>query len=331
MVAANSSVRIGNDAETYVFDVAQLKDHIAASCSNGTWACYDKTTLRESFKVPKAHSNITGIINYEKHNGVLTCGTDGKLQLWDIRDSSSKPARTWTSQSVPFTCLAANQTEQIAAGSELTRSLASIFLLDARNEQKIIRQWNDAHNDDITSLQFHPKDNNLLLSGSVDGLVNLMDITKDEDTENTDEDPLLHVINHDASIHIARFLGKRRVLALSHMESYALYKLKRDSDDKTWTSKEVTSNQDLRQSLPCSYVIDAFPGNDKRSCMLAFGSFSSNETQLASLDADTGEINKEDIVFERMSTEICRAITYDSKNHVYYTGGEDGMLQCFAV
>ncbi|CAB40010.1 WD repeat protein, human WDR89 family [Schizosaccharomyces pombe] len=331
MVTASSSVRVSNEDECFIYDIEQLKDNVVVSYSTGSWSCFDKGTLLEIFKVPKAHTNITGIISCDQLNGVITCGSEGEIHLWDIRSQAKSAVRSWTQQSTPFTCIALNKKNQFATGSELTRSLASVQLWDVRSEQKLIRQWNDAHNDDITHLQFHPKDNELLLTGSVDGLVSLLDTTKEEDSTDPEEDPLLHVINHGASIHLAKFVSKKRVMVLSHMESYAMYKLKRDKDEKTWSSNELFSIDDLRAELSCSYVINEVSTSDKQFCALAFGDFSNHETKFVLVDTSTGELKKEPTKLERASEEICRAISFDVKNDVYYSGGEDGLLQAFRV
>lgn len=47
---------------------------------------------------------------------------------------------------------------------------------------KIAQTWSEAHSDDLTALCFHPSVSHLLISGSVDGLINAYDIrVADED------------------------------------------------------------------------------------------------------------------------------------------------------
>lgn len=96
-------------------------------------------------------------------------------------------------------------------------------------------------------LQFHPTRNNILLSGSTDGLVNIYDTTiTDED------DALVQVINH-GSVHHAGFLNDRAIFALSHDEVFSIHPAT-DPDDEQSQDPNPVQFGDLRQPLDCEYI-----------------------------------------------------------------------------
>jgi hypothetical protein len=83
----------------------------------------------------------------------------------------------------------------------------------------------------------------------MDGLINIYDTTVvDED------DALLHIINHDSSIHHAGFLSEREVFALSHDESFRVEGLSDPDEASSDQSRLILG--DLRPVLNCDYIVD---------------------------------------------------------------------------
>lgn len=46
--------------------------------------------------------------------------------------------------------------------------------------------YNDSHDDDVTKIEFHPECSTLLLAGSLDGILCLFDLTKENEEESID-------------------------------------------------------------------------------------------------------------------------------------------------
>lgn len=114
---------------------------------------------------------------------------------------------------------------------------------------------------DENQLQYHPVRNNILLSGSTDGLVNIYDTTiTDED------DALVQVINH-GSVHHAGFLGERTIYALSHDEDFSVHPAT-DPDEQAEEPKPIQFG-DLRQPLNCEYIAQLCTGS--QSAYIAAG------------------------------------------------------------
>jgi hypothetical protein len=151
---------------------------------------------------------------------------------------------------------------------------------DLRASSRPLFQYVESHNDDVTEvsslsilaplpslrlstkLQIHPAKDNLLLSGSTDGLVNIYNTSIQEE-----EDALYQVINH-GSVHHAGFVSNDMVYALSHDESFAIHPLNSPDDDVLETAPVLFG--DLRPPLDCDYAIQLV--NGAQGPALAIGS-----------------------------------------------------------
>lgn len=91
-----------------------------------------------------------------------------------------------------------------------------------------------------------------MISGGTDGLLNSYNIDiQDED------DALVQVINHGASIAHAGFLPLQQVYALSHNEILAIYSLNNLSG--LGEDRPPLLFGDVRPRADCEYVVDLYP------------------------------------------------------------------------
>ncbi|GMF71195.1 unnamed protein product [Aspergillus oryzae] len=109
-----------------------------------------------------------------------------------------------------------------------------------------VKLWDLRNGKRSAVLQYHPTRNNVVLSGSTDGLVNVYN------TDITDEDEaLVQVINH-GSVHHAGFLSERTIYALSHDEVFSIHPAT-DPEEEVQEPNPVQFG-DLRQPLGCEYI-----------------------------------------------------------------------------
>jgi WD40 repeat protein len=110
----------------------------------------------------------------------------------------------------------------LATGGELSGEDAKINFYDLRSHQAPIHQFIESHQDDITQLLFHPIYENQLVSGSMDGLINMYDL-KDFD----EEEAIQTVLKFDQSISKLGFFGNQAefLFSSSHMEHLRLWNL----------------------------------------------------------------------------------------------------------
>lgn len=112
---------------------------------------------------------------------------------------------------------------------------------------------------DLSQLQFHPSRPQILLSGSIDGLVNIYNTTI------TDEEEALHqTINHGASIHHSNFLNDVDIFALSHDEKFSMYELVTNLEEVV-EEPPPSHFGDMREKLAGEYVANVIRRPDAGS------------------------------------------------------------------
>lgn len=86
-----------------------------------------------------------------------------------------------------------------------------------------------------------------------------------------EEEAIWQTINHESSIHHARFLNDRDLLAVSHDERMSIYHL---SDSNNSEDITTTIYGDVRQSLACDYIVDVINDGTSRA-VVATGKYKS--------------------------------------------------------
>ncbi|XP_019851438.1 PREDICTED: nucleoporin Nup43-like [Amphimedon queenslandica] len=127
----------------------------------------DKPTP-SSFIDDKDSTSITSLISYY-HSEVLAANLSGQLKLWDLRASSTAPAKTFpisSSSMVSVNCLShhPNQSHMITAGCDN----GSIGFLDLRQE-RIPISFLQGHTMEVWESRFHSLYPDNLISCSQDG------------------------------------------------------------------------------------------------------------------------------------------------------------------
>lgn len=110
-----------------------------------------------------------------------------------------------------------------------------------------MRWHNPENNDDVTAVDFHPTQDNLVLAGGDDGLVSIFDTNIADE-----EESLVQAINH-GPIHKAGFMQNSSFFALSSDHNLAIYPVYSKEDDQEFAP---VSFGELRPIVPCEYVID---------------------------------------------------------------------------
>lgn len=118
--------------------------------------------------------------------------------LYDVR-SNEVAKKFWDSEvdatQKPFTAFDVNSNERvICVGTEETKGDVFMSFFDVREGKMIGGYW-ESHENDITQIKFHPTNPNLLLSGSMDGLINSFDIS-----ELNEDDALQCTLNTERSV-----------------------------------------------------------------------------------------------------------------------------------
>ena len=182
---------------------------IAAGLNTSKVAVCDTTTLSEKAFVKAHEGDLSGIkFSPENVNYLYTCSPQECIKLWDLRDYKS-PARSFIDCSTPsengntntaipkkpMICFDVNRNDKfIAAGTEQVVKDAFLLFWDIGSGKMLGGYW-ESYGDDVTTVAFHPEDNDKLASGGTDGLINVFDVSQP-----TEDDALLTSINTESSI-----------------------------------------------------------------------------------------------------------------------------------
>lgn len=111
----------------------------------------------------------------------------------------------------------------ICAGTEKVDDDALLVFWDARiNSQDLsttkepLGAYSETHSDDITQVCFHPSNPNMVVSGSTDGLVNVFDISADNE-----DDALVTTCNSVSSVfHWLVWEDYKQIYCMTHDEDF---------------------------------------------------------------------------------------------------------------
>ncbi|GAA5840154.1 hypothetical protein JCM3766R1_004112 [Sporobolomyces carnicolor] len=117
-------------------------------------------------------------------NVAFVTAKDGTVAGWDLRDLTKEAFKVRGKSGAPYLCASQSSDQScLAVGTETFQYEAMIDFWDLRAMQ-LQHTYTESHSDDITTLSFHPSPElaHVLLSGSVDGVLNTYDVRiADED------------------------------------------------------------------------------------------------------------------------------------------------------
>ncbi|KAL2129143.1 hypothetical protein VTI74DRAFT_8178 [Chaetomium olivicolor] len=315
--------------ETYVLDILPIATGFATTGSDQTLSLFDPLRLSQGpvKKIRTDHGNLTAAKVYSAADSVIcTTGENGTVSVWDLRLDPSKAKAMQIGGNLPslLSLACSNDTNTIAAGTELANHQASIIIWDLRSPSAPRTQYTEGHSDDITQLTYHPANPSLLLSGSTDGLVNLTDTTI------TDEDEaVLQTFNH-GSIHRAGFLNSTEVFAASHDEKFALY----DIAEQAHTGAATLDFGDVRELLGCQYLADVVPKMGGMGAVVGVGAQEKEMFQLIHLakgPSGAWGLDRDTVVGlpGAHGGELVRSFCFYDEQQVVFTAGEDGCVKAW--
>ncbi|KAL8393312.1 hypothetical protein RB595_003192 [Gaeumannomyces hyphopodioides] len=320
----------------YVLDLHTILSGLAAISSDQSLSLFDLSSLSKgpvrSFKT--SHGNLTVARPFDhSQSAVCTAGSDGSVAIWDLRAAGVNPAQATRQIGSAHTSIAslacAPEANIVCAGTEYADDRASLVFWDVRRASEPVIQYKEVHSDDITELNFHPTDTNLLLSGSTDGLVNVYDL------KITDEDEVvIQTFNHGASIHHSGFLNRSELFALSHDEKFALYDMAEEQEKGSATA----NFGDTRETLGCQYIANALPrsgADGPAGAVIGAGTLDQQKFELVHLSKGAAGWGFDSSSLVGLpgahGSEVVRSFRVLDRERVVLTAGEDGQIKAWGA
>ncbi|KAH8258026.1 hypothetical protein KR038_004821, partial [Drosophila bunnanda] len=265
-------------------------------------------------------------------DNILVGTTDGYVRLYDLRVKGELARFCYEQQSqgvppVPksFTAFDRNANSRvICCGTAQHMSNVFLVFFDVR-ERRQMGVYCDSHEDDITAVQFHSRNPDLLSTGSIEGLINVFDIKQPDEDE-----ALLNTINTESSV--ARLKWHRNVYdkdiisCITTTSDFKSYECEEGDEVHSFERPEVTAA--IRRKNAANFnLINAHNQEDGEVFLLAGTNFNKGEI-LRSVSVSGKKLKP--LANFQDNKQIVRDSLFDSKRGLLVTGGESGIVSVWS-
>ncbi|XP_037923486.1 WD repeat-containing protein 89 isoform X2 [Hermetia illucens] len=311
--------------------------HLTADSTFGQVAAGTSQNSVEVFKVAEGRLAKVDNIQVDDSDKTVVCGvkfakdddnvlyvgsTEGKVSVYDLR----KNQRIHTFQDelddkpIPITCFDTNSNGRVlCAGSERVISDAFLLFFDTRQRKKL-GGYCESHEDDITDIRFHPTNPDSLISGSTDGLVNVFDISKDNE-----DDALSLVINTESSVHKLHWNESEnkqyKIACVTHTHDFKLYEAEEGDVVCEFMRADIAESV-KRKSVEHCNLINCHSRQDGGIFLLAGSNYT--DKALRSVLIDKNDLSP--FGNYESNKQIVRDSVYDPKSNILLTGGENAIV-----
>lgn len=333
---------------TYILEICPNSDQslLAASLSSNGIAVYDSESLIRKHFLPKSHEGqISGLkFSHENPNVLFSCSVDQSIKLWDLRLSmdnnqhckmfkdSSRESNPKLSKVKPFTAFDISCDDRyICAGTE---KVLDAFLLfwDARGDDTaLLGGYWDSHEDDITTVKFHPEDPNRLASSGTDGIVNVFDIS-----QSCEDDALETCHNTESSVQKLMWFHNNDKLdslaILTHTEELALWNIDDLEPFKMFSREDLCIGLKRKLTEVCYFVDvhDIKQEDDSYELVIVGGSSAPSMPCLRLLTMKKNRLKPYGHL-NGYKSALTRSSVLNLEKGLIFTGGEDGLLSSWSI
>lgn len=260
-------------------------------------------------------------------NMLMACTEQGVVSLYDLRvggnrvfgfeDTSEGPRKTMTTFDV-------NQNDRVlCASTEVQKGGDSFLLFFDIRERKFLGSYWECHSEDITNARFHPGNADLLVSGSVDGLINVFDISQP-----TEDDAMQYCFNVDTAIESLNWhrnpeSGKDWVSCVTTTNDFHLYDVESQDPEVEFDREKITEFICRKSAIDCN-VVGAYNDGDGGLMLLAGSNYNKGECLRSLRYADDKTFQPHQNFLH--NKQIVRASVYSAKENALITTGESGLI-----
>lgn len=302
---------------------------VAVLCSNASVRIYDKETLNVLREFNGSPGLLNGVRFANCCDNVYSAGTDGTVKCWDARLASEKPVQLFKGYpSNIFISFDVNCKDHVlCAGTEKVDDDALLVFWDARtasqdsSTREPLGAYSETHSDDITQVRFHPSNPSMVVSGSTDGLVNVFDISVDNE-----EDALVATCNSVSSVSCIGWSGRdyKQIYCMTHDEGFCWWDLNHLETDEPITCLNIQDVREISDGKegPLDYLIGGLY-HEKMDRLFVIGGTNTGRIHVMSCTS-SGLTHVTSLQGGHAATvrSFCWSVPEDS----LLTGGEDAQL-----
>uniref|UniRef100_A0A182Y0Z4 EF-hand domain-containing protein n=1 Tax=Anopheles stephensi TaxID=30069 RepID=A0A182Y0Z4_ANOST len=236
-----------------------------------------------------------------------------ELQLYRVRESDTSEGLKKTISS----CDINHNDRVLCASSEIQKNGDSFLLFfDVRQRSYLGCYW-ECHSDDITHVRFHPTNPDLFASASVDGLINVFDISK-----TTEDDAMQYCYNVETAVDSINWhadpTGRDLISCVTTTNDLHLYDVESQDSVALFDREHITKAMRRTSAIDCN-VVGTHNNGSGSFFVLAGSNFNKGKDCLRTLRYDN-KCLLPDRSFTN-SKQIVRASVYNEKVFLFW-GGE---------
>ncbi|KAL3702104.1 hypothetical protein R1sor_020126 [Riccia sorocarpa] len=321
----------------YVFDIAVngQKTNMAVSLSTHAIKLYHPETGAYLGDCVGHTGTISGVSFPDENSPMLllSSSADGTIRTWDVRNRKEVAALKHPNPGPDgeiWSFSVGGITNQVAAGTN-----SQVLVWDWRT-RNLISNLDELHTEAVTQVHYHPTKRELLVTASVDGLINIIDTSQPL----TNEDVQYETMSVGTSIGKIGFYGtySQKLWCLTHIETLSVWDLEEKMQAAEF--KETRTNVSFHWGLDnVNYLIDCYSPKDTDDLWLAAGNTDGAmgffparfPKPVHSSVPSLGLFGDVGCVLEGGHNNVVRSVwlsqNLDSEQSLFaWTGGEDGRL-----
>lgn len=296
---------------------------LACSLSDHQTAIYNLTNDKlHSVKTFPAHGSPISNTRFarDKDSHVYTSSLDGTIKLWDLRNNCQLTQTFSGGDSIrPITCFDISCDGRfICAGTEDIGGTAFLLFWDVRSTKLLGGYW-ESHVEDLTQVAFHPDKKSCMITGGMDGLINVFDIKK-----SCEDDALVNSLNTELSVEKLGWLHEDDSLyCLTHSCDLQLWKLTDSSPAVQFKKQSIATALNVKYSENL-YLVNLHEKADENYILLGGSNAGNGESPcVTSVIANKSFSSPRSLIGNK---QVVRSSVYDSKNEILVTAGEKGII-----
>ncbi|XP_004837477.1 WD repeat-containing protein 89 [Heterocephalus glaber] len=303
---------------------------VAVLCSNASIRIYDKETLNVLQEVSGHPGLLNGVKFSNSCDSVYSASTDGTVKRWDARLARKKPVQLFKGYpsnifiSFDISC----NDHVICGGTEKVDDDALLVFWDARVNSEALSTtrdplgtYSETHSDDITQVCFHPSNPNMIVTGSTDGLVNVFDISA-----NDEEQALVTTCNSASSVSCIGWSGRdyKQIYCMTHDEGFCWWDLNHLDTEEPITRLNIQNVREIinMKEDQLDYLIGGLY-HEKMDKLFVIGGTHTGRIHLMTC---TSSGLTPMTTLKRGHAATVRSFCWDVQDDSLLTGGEDARL-----
>ncbi|XP_074099055.1 WD repeat-containing protein 89 [Cotesia typhae] len=266
------------------------------------------------------HGSKNILYTATKHGSITACDLRAKGKpVAELKDNSSE-GKLKPLASFDISC----DDRLVAAGTEHIGGDAFILFWDIRfnnskfdSKNNLLGGYWESHMDDVTSLAFHCEKDNVLASGSTDGLINIFDLT-----QTTEDSALNYSLNTESSVDRVGWLEDGNIWCTTHTHSLQMWKCE-DASPFIKYNRSCIANF-LNEDPDSCYLVKMNKSEAIDHSFLLIGSSTMKGENLSGVTVNSDGM---EICYDFIGNkQIVRDSWLHSKSGCMITGGESSIL-----